>query len=221
MRRFGVLGGTFDPIHNGHLAIAEEARWALRLERVYMVPAAQQPLKQERHMASPQQRLDMLRLACTHNPGLVPCDLELRRGAPSYTVDTLREIRILIDSEEGSPTPHNEIELWFILGGDALLSLPRWYAARQIIELACLAVVKRPGVALDLTTLDEALPGLQMRTDIVEGPGLDIASTDLRQRIARGQPVRYQLPDSVLGYIIEQELYRPTQTGGSSQSSQQ
>jgi nicotinate-nucleotide adenylyltransferase len=217
MRRFGVLGGTFDPIHNGHLAIAEEARWALRLERVYMVPAAQQPLKQERHLASPQQRLDMLRLACAHNPGLMSCDLELRRGAPSYTVDTLREIRILIDSEEDNPAQHNEIELWFILGGDALLSLPRWHAARQIIELARLAVVKRPGVSLDLDTLDQALPGLRARTDIVEGPGLDIASTDLRQRIARGQPVRYQLPDSVLGYITEQQLYRPTQAEDSSQ----
>jgi nicotinate-nucleotide adenylyltransferase len=217
MRRFGVLGGTFDPIHNGHLAIAEEARWALHLERVYMVPAAQQPLKQERHMAGPQQRLDMLRLACAHNPGLIPCDLELRRGAPSYTVDTLHELRILIDSEEDSPAQHNQIELWFILGSDALLSLPRWHAAQQIIELARLAVVTRPGVSLDLATLDEALPGLRARTDVVEGPGLDIASTDLRQRLARGQPVRYQLPDSVLGYIIEQQLYRPANPGNSSQ----
>jgi nicotinate-nucleotide adenylyltransferase len=216
MRRFGVLGGTFDPIHNGHLAIAEEARWALCLERVYMVPAAQQPLKQARHMASPRQRLDMLRLACMRNPGLIPCDLELRRGAPSYTVDTLRELRILIASEEDSPAQDNEIELWFILGGDALLSLPRWHAAQQIIELARLAVVKRPGISLNLATLDEALPGLYACTDVVEGPGLDIASTDLRQRIARGQPVRYQLPESVLDYVIEQQLYQPTHTGGSS-----
>lgn len=204
MQRVGILGGTFDPIHYGHLAIAEEVACALELAHIYMVPAAQQPLKPARHLATPQQRLDMVRLACEDNPRLIPSDLELRRTPPSFTVDTLQEFRALLGSDT---------EMWFILGSDALADLPRWHAARELVALTSFAVVVRPGAAIDLARLEPVLPGLTARTAIIAGPRLDIASSDLRQRIAAGQPVRYQLPERVRRYILAQQLYLPRQPG--------
>lgn len=200
IQRIGILGGTFDPIHYGHLAIAEEARWALALERVYLVPAARQPLKPDAHEAGPVQRLEMVRLACLGNPHLLPSDLELQRDPPSYTVDTLDAFR----AQLGAPC-----ELFFILGGDALRDLPRWHKAAQILHLARLAVVTRPGIAVDLPALEQALPGITARTTLIEGPNLDISSTMLRRRLAAGRPVRYQVPDVVLEYMTALGLYGP------------
>lgn len=199
MQRIGILGGTFDPIHYGHLAIAEEARWALDLKLVYVTPAAQQPLKHNGHGASPQQRLEMIRLACASNPAFAPSDIELRRPPPSFTIDTMVEFRALLGAN---------CELWFILGGDALADLPRWRQATRLLELTRFAAVLRPGATVDLAALDAALPGLARRTSLIAGPRLDISSTALRQRIAAGQPVRYQLPDAVIDYIETHRLYR-------------
>ncbi len=199
MQRIGILGGTFDPIHYGHLVIAEEVRWALGLQQVYIVPAAQQPFKRNQHRANPQQRLEMARRACNSNPALVPADIELQRALPSYTVDTLREFRKRLGDSAA---------IWFIIGGDALESLPDWHAAEEIIALARLAAVDRPDSASDLARLDTALPGLASATDPIVVPQLDISSTALRQRIADGQPIRYQVPDVVLDYITEQRLYQ-------------
>jgi nicotinate-nucleotide adenylyltransferase len=198
-QRIGILGGTFDPIHYGHLAIAEEARWFLDLVRVYLVPAAQQPLKRAGHTATPQQRLEMVQLACASNPAFTPSDIELQRSPPSFTVDTLTEFLTRFGPET---------ELWFILGGDALVDLPRWHNASQIVNLTRLAVAMRPGTSVDLAALDAILPGLAERVVLIDGPHLNISSSALRERIAAGQPVRYQLPDSVLDYIIDQQLYR-------------
>jgi nicotinate-nucleotide adenylyltransferase len=198
MQRIGVLGGTFDPIHNGHLAIAAEARWALGLEQVLCVVAAQQPLKRNGHAATALQRLEMVRSACTGEPAFIPCDIELRRPPPSYTVDTLREL------QAGYP---GGCELWFILGGDALAELPRWNNAPQLIAPARLAVVARPGAAPDLVELEQRLPGLREHCVLLEGPHLEISSTALRQRRASGRPLRYQVPDAVVAYIEEQGLY--------------
>jgi nicotinate-nucleotide adenylyltransferase len=199
MQRIGILGGTFDPIHHGHLAAALEACWALRLAHIFLIPAAQQPLKHAPHLAAPAQRLEMVRRACAGNQQLVPSDIELRRAPPSYTIDTVRELRRI--AGDGA-------QLWFVLGGDALTSFPNWHAADQIVQLARLAVIRRPGTQIDMAPLVQALPDLQDQVDMIDGPMLDIASTDLRQRIARGQPVRYQMPDSVIAYIEEQRLYR-------------
>jgi nicotinate-nucleotide adenylyltransferase len=203
MRRIGILGGTFDPIHYGHLVIAEEVCWSLGLAYLSMMPAAYQPLKHGKHSASPEQRLHMVRLACADNPLLKSSDLELRRDAPSYTVDTLREMRQLLDNAGEQRT-----ELWFVLGSDALAQLPRWHAAAHLIGLARLAIVARPGTAVDLAALETPLPGITRHSQVIEVPQLDISGSELRQRIAAGQPVRYQLPDSVLAYIREHDLYR-------------
>ena len=196
--RIGVLGGTFDPIHYGHLAIAAEARHALRLDRVLFVVASQQPLKTGGHAASAAQRLAMIKLACADEPAFVPSDIELRRAPPSYTVDTLAELRAALPPQA---------ELYFILGGDAIAAFPRWHRAADIVALARLAAVQRPGAAADLAALDARLPGIRERTTVIAGPGLEIASSDLRARRAAGLPLRYQLPDAVIAYIEEQGLY--------------
>lgn len=203
MRHIGVFGGTFDPIHYGHLAMVEAVRATLGLELVYVVPAAHQPLKHGQHAASPAQRYAMVQLACQDNAVLMPSDMELRRPPPSYTIDTLRELHTL----HGDDTT-----LWFILGSDALALFPRWHAAKEILALAHLAVVARPGSPpIDLAQLarEAAMPTLCQRSTTVVCPQLELASSTIRQRIAAGQPVRYQLPDSVLAYIQEHALYAP------------
>jgi nicotinate-nucleotide adenylyltransferase len=204
-KRIGILGGTFDPVHFGHLAIAEEVRYALGLSEVFIVPNAYQPLKAGNHVAGPQQRWEMVCLACQDNEALIPSDIEIRRPPPSYTIDTLHTFQRI--DEQGEQGEHRE--LWFILGSDALLSFPRWRAAHEIIALARLAVVMRPGSPPpDLSTLETSLPGIRERVDLVSGPRLDISSSDLRQRIAVGQPVRYQMPDTVIAYIVQNGLYQ-------------
>jgi nicotinate-nucleotide adenylyltransferase len=195
--RIGILGGTFDPIHYGHLAIAEEARVALRLERVLFVPAARQPLKRGTHAATPEQRLEMVQLACAPNDNFEVSPIEIRRPGPSYTLTTLELLRAV---EPG--------ELHFILGADALADLPRWYGAERVVELARVVAVGRPGFKPDRAALGAALPRLPERLTVLEGPALDISSTTLRGRIAGGQPIRYQVPDAVAAYIDEQGLYR-------------
>jgi nicotinate-nucleotide adenylyltransferase len=143
--------------------------------------------------------MEMVQRACAGNSALVPSDVDLRRTPPSYTIDTLHEFRNRFG---------NSATIWFIVGGDALESLPHWHAAAEIISLARLAAVGRPGSAPDLARLDAALPGLADATDSITGPQLDISSTALRRRVAAGQPIRYQVPETVLAYISEQRLYQ-------------
>jgi nicotinate-nucleotide adenylyltransferase len=199
-RAIGVLGGSFDPIHHAHLAVAHEAAWVLGLERVLLLPAAQQPLKMAGHGASAEHRLAMVELACGTDALLQACDLELRREGPSYTFDTLRALRAGLGAG---------VELYFILGADALRDLPRWYRAADLPALCRFAVIERPGVPLDLGHVEALLPALADRLTRIVGPRLDIAGTELRRRIAAGMPVRYQLPDAVLAYIREHALYQP------------
>lgn len=205
--RIGILGGTFDPIHYAHLAIAEEARAVLGFERVLFVPAAQQPFKGDEQVATPQQRLEMARLACASNPAFEVSPIEIERAGPSYTVATLRELR---DAGLG--------ELSFILGADAAVELYRWHAAREIVALARIVAVGRPGAALDVAALDRNLPGLGARLTVLEGPRLEISSTDLRRRVAEGRPIRYQTPDSVAEYIATHGLYQRGECGSDEQN---
>ncbi|MGB9737595.1 nicotinate-nucleotide adenylyltransferase [Chloroflexus sp.] len=198
IRRLGIYGGTFDPIHFGHLAIVEEARWYCNLDRVLIVPAAAQPLKAG-HLAAAHHRLAMVQLACADNPALSPSTIELDRPPPSYTVDTLRICR----EQYGTDT-----ELYLIIGADAAAELPAWREPHQIARLAQLVVVKRPGYTLDLPALLAAVPPLHNRITMIDGPQLAISSTDLRQRLATGRPVRYQLPDAVYTYIQHHHLYQ-------------
>ena len=195
--RIGILGGTFDPIHYGHLAIAEEARVALRFDRVLFIPVARQPLKRGEHVAAPAQRLEMARLACAGNPAFEVSPMEIERRGPSYTIDTLAALR-----DTGLS------ELHFIVGFDAAADLHRWHAARAILALARIVAVGRPGFTLDATALDRDLPGLSERLTVLVGPSLDISSSALRRRVADGRPIRYQTPDAVVEYIAAHGLYQ-------------
>jgi nicotinate-nucleotide adenylyltransferase len=195
--RIGILGGTFDPIHYGHLAIAEEARHALQLDRVLFVPAAQQPLKRGAHVATPEQRFAMVQLACAPNPAFEVSRIELDRPGPSFTLTTLEALQA---AQIG--------ELHFILGEDALADLTRWHAAESVVALARIIAVGRPGSAADHTRIFQALPALSARLTVLPGPALDISSTVLRRRVAAGQPIRYQTPDAVVAYIEQQGLYQ-------------
>ncbi|HEU5103976.1 MAG TPA: nicotinate-nucleotide adenylyltransferase [Roseiflexaceae bacterium] len=195
--RVGILGGTFDPIHYGHLAIAEEARLALGLDRVLFIPAARQPLKHGAHVGTPEQRFEMARLACASNSSFEVSRIELDRPGPSFTLTTLEELQ---DKELG--------ELHFILGADALADLPRWRGAARILELARIIAVGRPGSVPDLALLDQVLPALRARLTLLAGPVLDISSSALRRRVSAGLPIRYQTPDCVVAYIGQHELYR-------------
>ncbi|MDQ2995935.1 MAG: nicotinate-nucleotide adenylyltransferase [Chloroflexota bacterium] len=200
--RIGILGGTFDPIHNGHLAIAEEARLASRLDRVLFVPASQQPLKRSTHIATPEQRLAMTQLACASNIAFEVSRIELDRPGPSFTLTTLEALQ---SAQIG--------ELHFILGEDALADLTRWHGAAGVVELARIIAVGRPGCTLDLTRIFQALPALRERLTVLPGPTLDISSTALRLRVAASRPIRYQTPDAVVDYINEHSLYRSAKIG--------
>jgi nicotinate-nucleotide adenylyltransferase len=197
-KRIGILGGTFDPIHYGHLAIAEEARVVLGFERVVFVPAARQPLKRGEHSATPQQRLEMTQLACSDNPAFEVSPIEIERAGPSYTVDTLEALHA-----------QGVVDLHFIVGADAAADLYRWRAAGRIVAITRIVAIGRPGFVLDRAVLSHHLPGLEARLTLLEGPGLDISSSELRRRISTGQPIRYQTPEPVVEYIAQQRLYQP------------
>jgi nicotinate-nucleotide adenylyltransferase len=193
----GILGGTFDPIHHGHLAIAEEAREALGLERVLFMPASLPPHKPGRPVTGPEHRLAMVRLAVAGNPAFEASDLEVRRGGVSYTVDTLE--RIVAD---GVPRP------WLILSSEALALLPTWREPRRILALARLAVVPRDGFdPLGPAWVEGAFPGAADRVTFLPGPLLPISGSVVRRRAHAGRSVRYLVPDAVAAYIAQHRLY--------------
>lgn len=192
----GILGGSFDPIHFGHLAIAEEARLALGLAQVCILPAAHQPLKGGAHAAAALDRLRMVELACADNPAFVPSAIEIERQGPSYTIDTLRILKA-----------SHAAKLYFILGADSLMDLPRWRAIEQILEIAFIVAVRRPTTHIDLGRLLHTLPSLEARLTLLDGPQLDISSSEIRQRVAQGRPIRYLCPDAVIAYIAARKLY--------------
>jgi nicotinate-nucleotide adenylyltransferase len=198
--RIGVFGGTFDPIHVGHLAVAEAARDALGLQQVLFVPAARQPFKVDRQVASAGQRLAMVFLATQDNPAFLPCNLEIQRSGPSYTVDTLQRLHVAFPTSE----------LLFLIGADAITSFPHWRSAATILQLARLGILARPGSSVDLAALEQRLPGISERSRVVTGPQLAISSSDIRERIAAGLPLRYLVPEAVRRYIARQGLYLPT-----------
>ncbi|MHB1416722.1 MAG: nicotinate-nucleotide adenylyltransferase [Chloroflexota bacterium] len=196
--RVGILGGTFDPIHYGHLVAAEECLHRLKLERVVVMPAGQPPHKRGRLISPAVDRLAMVELAVAGNPRFVVSTLELEREGPSYTVDTLALLREQLGTE---------VELFFIIGLDAVLELLTWHQPRRILQLCTLAAVSRPGFAFDVGPLLSLLPEAAERIVHVPAPRMEIASSDLRARVASGWPIRYQLPEEVEAYIRAHGLY--------------
>ena len=197
--RLGVYGGTFDPPHLGHLILAETAADALGLARVIFVPAAVPPHKDAGSMrATIQQRVAMIEAAIADNPRFELSRVDVDRPGPHYSVDMLRLLH----------TAYPQAELVFLIGADSLCGLPGWSRPAELIALARLGVMRRPGVTPNLETLEQLLPGLRARLDWIDAPLIDIAASDLARRIANGHSVRYQLPDAVRAYILEHALYR-------------
>lgn len=196
--RIAILGGTFDPLHIGHLAIAEDVRYALQVTQVVFIPAAQQPLKAGLQTASATDRLAMVRLGTADNPAFTVSDLEIRRGGLSYTVETVAWLH----------QQHPECELFFIVGADAVADLPRWRDVARLLQLCRLVIVERPGYPLDLEELFRLLPTARQRILAVVGPALAISASELRERLRTGRPVRYHLPAPVRQYIEQHGLYQ-------------
>jgi nicotinate-nucleotide adenylyltransferase len=208
----GVFGGTFDPIHFGHLRLAEELAEAVGLERVLFIPAGQPPHRGAPRTAA-RHRLEMVRRAIAGNPRFALDAREVERPAPSYTVDTLAALR----AELGDERP-----LWLLLGADAFLDLPTWHEWRRLFDLAHLAVAERPGAPLmQSDAMREPLKGAVQGRQLADGQAagaagcvllramtpLGISATAIRETFARGRSVRYLLPDAVLDYIHDQNLY--------------
>ncbi len=196
--RVGVLGGTFDPIHNGHLVAAEEIRAQLRLDRVVFVPAGLPPHKLTDDVSSVDHRLAMVKLAVAGNPCFTVSHVDIDRFGPCYTVDTIE----LLWDEWGF-----EVELYFIMGSDSLADVLTWHKPERLIRLCRLAVVERPGYRVDMEELERLLPGIASRIHFINSPQLDISSTDIQRRVREGLPIKYQTPDAVEEYIYEHELY--------------
>lgn len=202
MRRIGVFGGTFDPVHLGHLVLAEQCRDQAALDQVLFVPAARPPHKTDHELTPFERRVEMLSLAIAGNSAFRIDELEKNRGGPSYSVDTLTELH------HGEP----DAALFFLLGSDCLPDLAYWRQPQRIIELATLVIWERPGWRLwSLEELRQSLKlsaAAPLRHLVARGPHVDIASRDLRARIATGRSIRYLVPRAVECYIETHRLYR-------------
>ena len=202
MMRLGLYGGSFDPVHYGHLLLAECCRETLQLDEVWLIPAAVPPHKQTRERAAGKHRFEMLELALGGHEQLRPSRLEIDRGGVSYTVETLDAIHAL----------HPAATLFLLMGADSLHDLPTWRAPERICELSLPAVVRRGG-ALEpdfsvLTPFVSADRLARIRAAQVEMPLIELSSTDLRARAAAGKSLRYRTPRAVETYIETQTLYR-------------
>jgi nicotinate-nucleotide adenylyltransferase len=196
--RLGIFGGTFDPIHLGHLIAATELRHALGLDRVVFVPAGRPPHKTAREVSGGPDRLAMLRLAVADDPRFEIDTLDLERGGLSYTADLLAVLH------EQRP----EAEFFFLMGNDSLRDLPNWHEPRRIAALAELGVASRAGVSFDLDAILRAVPEARGRVHLVPIPLIGISSTEIRRRVATGAPIAYQVPRPVEEYVYTHWLYR-------------
>jgi nicotinate-nucleotide adenylyltransferase len=194
--RVGVFGGTFDPVHLGHLIMAEQCREQAMLDLVLFIPAASPPHKQRANITPFGQRVEMLALAFSGNPCFQIDELEQGRQGPSYTVDTLTQLK---QTRPGD-------EFFLILGSDSIRDFPSWYEPRRILDcVAKVLVVERPAAALP----PDAFYGGVDNYQSIMSPLIDIASRDIRQRISRGQSIRYMIPRAVEAYIADKRLYQP------------
>ncbi|MDP3879675.1 MAG: nicotinate-nucleotide adenylyltransferase [Dehalococcoidales bacterium] len=195
----GVLGGTFDPVHNGHIVVAEETRRLLSLDEVLFIPAGDPWLKAGNSILPAEHRVQMVRLAIAGKPYFKLSTMEIDRAGPTYTVDTISELRSRLGPAD---------ELFFILGRDNLAQLPRWREPSRLIEMCRLVVVPRPGYSLpDLRSLEEAIPGISRVLVLLDKPEMDIDSTEIRNRVAQGLSISHLVPKAVDEYIKQHKLY--------------
>ncbi|MFS0751375.1 nicotinate-nucleotide adenylyltransferase [Oceanobacillus sp. 1P07AA] len=186
MRKIGILGGTFDPPHIGHLLIAEEVRRAKQLDEIWFIPTNTPPHKEET-TTSAEHRTSMLQLVIRSHPSFKLNKIELQREGKSYTYDTIRELKKTFPS----------IEFYFIIGGDMVEFLPKWYRINELLDIVTFVGVERPGYSLETT----------YPVHFVDIPTIHLSSTMLRERLQQKEWVRYLLPDSVMQYVKEHHLY--------------
>ena len=198
--KMGILGGTFDPIHNGHLAIADEARTYLNLSEVLFLPAGQPWMKSDQPISAAHHRTAMIRLALEGRPYFKLSTIEIEYKGPSYSVDTIVKLRA--QSEEA-------FDCYFIVGWDNLAKIPLWKDPAKLIETCFLAAVPRPGYDRpDMKKLEAALPGISKKVILMDKPRIDISATDIRNGVAQGLSINSLVPPAVENYIKESGLYR-------------
>lgn len=197
--RVGIFGGTFDPPHIGHLILAEEAWFQLKLDAVIIVPAGDPPHKRNRRLSAAASRVRMVTAAIVGNDHFVLSRVDVDRPGPHYTIDMVRLLRDSLPA--GS-------ELFFLMGSDSLRDLPNWHLADRLVANCRLVALARHDVTLDWEYLEGALPGLHARVIQLDMPELEIASHILQERIRTGQPIRYQVPEAVEAIIAAEGLYR-------------
>jgi len=195
----GVLGGTFDPIHIGHLIVAEKIRAHLDLAEILFVPAGEPWLKVNNRISPAEHRVQMVRLAIADEPTFKLSTMEIERAGPSYTVDTIAELKGQIGAGD---------KLFFILGWDNLVQLPQWHEPSRLVRMCHLVAVPRVGSpAPDLNSLEAAIPGLSHSTILLDTPRIDISASEIRDRIAQGLSIHHLVPEPVERYIKEHKLY--------------
>lgn len=198
--RLGILGGTFDPIHMGHLIIAQEAAARVGLDEVWFIPTGQPWLKSGNRISPSHHRLEMVKRATRCNAGFKVSSIEVDRPGPSYTVETLTALR------EGDAKGDS---LFFILGMDSLETLHRWHQAERLFELCTLVGVSRPDHQdFDLASLDRIRPGASSGVTIIDGPNIGISGAEIRRRVSQVLPITYWVPRAVEKYIHENHIYQ-------------
>ncbi|HIE09511.1 MAG TPA: nicotinate-nucleotide adenylyltransferase [Armatimonadetes bacterium] len=197
-KRIGIMGGTFDPIHYGHLVAAEEARWRFDLEVVIFVPAGQPPHKPSEGITDKEHRYNMVVLATCPNPYFLVSRVEIDRPGPSYAIDTVREFKRKLGQD---------VEIYFITGADAVLEILTWREAERLVELCDFIAATRPGY--DLEAMYRELPEKFLKhIHPLPIPGMAISSTEIRRRVREGLPIRYLTPEPVEQYILKHGLYK-------------
>lgn len=192
--KIGIMGGTFDPIHNGHLLAAETAREEAQLDEVWFMPANVPPHKANAPQAAAEQRLFMVELAIAHHDAFKASDFELTRGGTSYTADTVKSLK----------DQHPQHHFYYIIGADMVMYLPNWNRIDQLVSMIGFIGITRAGYELDLGSLSETI---RNKVQICQMPNVELSSTDIRERKKRGLDIRYRVPDSIRAYIGENRLY--------------
>ncbi len=198
IQRIGAFGGTFDPVHVGHLIAAAELRHVLKLDRVLFLPAGDPPHKAEQRITPATHRLAMLRLAVADEPAFEVSTLDLGDSGPSYTVDLLHRLHDAM----------GPMALTFLMGEDSLRDLPTWHRPGRVVTLAEIGVARRPGVEMDMAALIRAVPEAADRVHLVPIPEIDVSSRDIRRRVVARAPIAFQVPRAVEKYIEREGLYR-------------
>jgi nicotinate-nucleotide adenylyltransferase len=200
--KIGVLGGTFDPVHLGHVRMAEEARDALGLEQVILVPAGQPMSKPDRNITPAEHRIEMLRLAVKDKPRLTISAIETERPGPSFTIDTITELQ----QKYGAGAV-----MCFILGWDSLEQVPEWHEPARLVKMCYLVAIPRPGCKLpDFNDLEKNLPGISQKVICLQNPCINISATAIREKVALGESIDKLVPKAVAVYIKKNNLYRAT-----------